>query len=243
MTREEYVAEIEKVQTELLEIGRKVEESIVSAIAALRARDLEAAQQVIEKDDEVDEMQIALEERCIDLIATQQPMAGDLRVIMSVIQVASELERTGDYAEGIAKITLLMGDEPPVKPLLDIPRMATVATSMLRSSLTALVERDVERALAVEADDDEVDALYKQVFRELIVYMLEEPRNIRGSTFLIWIAHDLERIADRATNIAERVQYVATGELRKSRAAEAASPSPPANREMGFGVDGEIRSD
>ena len=118
MTREEYVAEIEKIQTDLLEIGRKVEES-VCAIAALRTRDLEAAKQVIENDDEVDAMQIALEERCIDLIATQQPMAGDLCVIMSVIQVASELERTGDYAEGIAKITLLMGDEPPVKPLRD----------------------------------------------------------------------------------------------------------------------------
>ena len=165
-------------------------------------------------------------------------MAGDLRVIMSVIQVASELERTGDSAEGIAKITLLMGDEPPVKPLLDIPRMATVATSMLRSSLTALIER----ARAVEADDDEVDAPYKQVFRELIVYMLEEPRNIRGSTFLIWIAHDLERIADRTIDIAERVEYIATGELRKSRAAEAAPQTLPANGDTGFGVDGQVRS-
>ena len=149
----------------------------------------------------------------------------------------------GDYAEGIAKITLLIGDEPPVKPLLDILRMATVATGTLRSSLTALIERDVERAQAVEADDDEVDALYKQVFRGLIVYMIEEPRNIRGSTFLIWIAHDLERIADRSTNIVERVEYIATGELRKSRAAEAASPGPLVNGDAGFGVDGEVRSD
>ena len=113
----------------------------------------------------------------------------------------------------------------------------------MRSSLTALIERDVERAQAVEADDDEVDALYKQVFRGLIVYMIEEPRNIRGSTFLIWIAHDLERIADRSTNIVERVEYIATGELRKSRAAEAASPGPLANGDAGFGVDGEVRSD
>ena len=157
-----------------------------------------------------------LEERCIDVVATQQPMAGDLRTLVSVIQVASELERMGDYAEGIAKISLLMGDESLVKPLIDIPRMGDLATRMLRKSLTALVDRDNEAARQIGVDDDEVDALYEQVFGDLLANMIEDPQIIRRATYLIWVAHDLERIADRATNIAERVIYVTTGRLPKS---------------------------
>jgi phosphate transport system protein len=216
MPRTEYERELQEIQDELLEIGALVESSVNNALDALKNRDAEASQRVIDSDDEIDRRQLELEERCIDVVATQQPMAGDLRTLVSVIQVASELERMGDYAEGIAKISLLMGDESLVKPLIDIPRMGDLATRMLRKSLTALVDRDNEAARQIGVDDDEVDALYEQVFGDLLANMIEDPQIIRRATYLIWVAHDLERIADRATNIAERVIYVTTGRLPKS---------------------------
>lgn len=216
MPRTEYERELQEIQDELLEIGALVESSVNNALDALKNRDAEASQRVIDSDDEIDRRQLELEERCIDVVATQQPMAGDLRTLVSVIQVASELERMGDYAEGIAKISLLMGDESLVKPLIDIPRMGDLATRMLRKSLTALVDRDNEAARQIGVDDDEVDALYEQVFGDLLANMIEDPQIIRHATYLIWVAHDLERIADRATNIAERVIYVTTGRLPKS---------------------------
>ncbi len=216
MPRTEYEKELQEIQDELLEIGGLVESGINKALGALENRDLEVSQQVVDEDDEIDRRQLELEERCIDVVATQQPMAGDLRTLVSVIQVASELERMGDYAEGIAKISILMGDDSLVKPLIDIARMGDMATRMLRKSLKALVDHDNNKARQVGADDDEVDALYEQVFGELLSRMTEDPRTIRRATYLIWVAHDLERIADRATNIAERVIYVTTGRLPKS---------------------------
>ena len=138
-------------------------------------------------------------------------MAGDLRMIVTGLQVASELERIGDYAEGIAKISVRMGDEPPLKPLIDIPRMAEISVDMLRRSLTALNTRDDAIARQVWQDDDQVDQLNEQVFRELVTYMLQDPRNIERATLLMWVSHNLERVADRATNVAERVIYLATG--------------------------------
>lgn len=216
MPRTEYERELQEIQDELLGIGALVESCVNNALDALKNRDAEASQRVIDSDDEIDRRQLELEERCIDVVATQQPMAGDLRTLLSVIQVASELERMGDYAEGIAKISLLMGDESLVKPLIDIPRMGDLATRMLRKSLTALVDRDNDAARQIGVDDDEVDALYEQVFGDLLANMIEDPQIIRRATYLIWVAHDLERIADRATNIAERVIYVTTGTLPKS---------------------------
>ena len=158
-----------------------------------------------------------LEEKCIDLMATQQPLAGDLRIIITALHVAVELERMGDYAEGIAKISVAMGDEPPLKPLIDIPRMAERSSDMLRRSLDAFVNRDVAEAHQICDDDDEVDALYDQVFKELLVYMMSDPGAIRRATYLLWVAHDLERIADRTTNIAERVIYLVTGKLSDAK--------------------------
>lgn len=213
MPRSEYEDSLQKIQNELLEIAGLVESGIETALDALGRRDLEASQQVVDDDDEVDRRQLALEERCIDIIATQQPMAVDLRTIVSVIQVASELERMGDYAEGIGKISLLMGDSVLVKPLRDIPRMGHLATQMLRRSLKAFIDHDTDAAHQIAIDDDEVDALYEQVYRELLTFMIEAPKTIRRATYLLWVAHDIERIADRATNIAERVIYVSTGRL------------------------------
>ena len=149
----------------------------------------------------------------MELIATQQPMAGDLRILIAVLHIAVELERMGDYAEGIGKISVMMGNDPPLKPLIDIPRMAEKSMDMLRRSLDALVNRDEAAALQVCNDDDEVDALYDQVYRELLMFMLQDPKTVQRATYLLWVSHDLERIADRATNIAERVIFLVTGKL------------------------------
>ena len=209
--RADFEEQLKHIQDEVLLIGSLVEKTIHRSVQSLSDRNIELARQVIADDDEIDVRQHELEEFCIDVIARQQPMAGDLRMIVTGLQVASELERIGDYAEGIAKISVRMGVEPPLKPLIDIPRMADISVNMLRRSLTALNARDDAIARQVWQDDDEVDQLKEQVFRELVTYMLQDPRNIERATLLMWVSHNLERVADRATNIAERVIYLATG--------------------------------
>lgn len=213
MPRQEYVQRLNELQDEILLLGSMVDKAVQRALEALRNRDAAAAQAVIDADDEIDARQIQLEEHAIDIMATQQPMASDLRQLVTVLHVADELERIGDYAEGIAKITLIMGEQPPIKPLIDIPRMSEIAREMLRGSLDALVARDIEAASAVWQRDDEVDDLYEQVYRELLTYMIADPQKIERATYLIWVAHNIERIADRATNIAERVIFVSTGQI------------------------------
>ena len=209
--RADFEEQLKHIQDEVLLIGSLVEKTIHRSVQSLSDRNIELARQVIADDDEIDVRQHELEEFCIDVIARQQPMAGDLRMIVTGLQVASELERIGDYAEGIAKISVRMGDEPPLKPLIDIPRMADISVDMLRRSLTALNTRDDAIARQVWQDDDQVDQLNEQVFRELVTYMLQDPRNIERATLLMWVSHNLERVADRATNVAERVIYLATG--------------------------------
>lgn len=190
-----------------------VDKATGRAVDALKRRDLAESQQIVREDDYIDQKRYEIEERCIDLIATQQPMARDLRTIIALLHITVELERMGDYAEGIAKISLMMGEDPPLKPLIDIPRMAEKATQMLRDSMDALVSRDVVKANQVLQDDDEVDALYDQVYRELLLFMIQDPHTIQKATYLLWTAHDLERIADRATNIGERVIFLVTGKM------------------------------
>ena len=190
-----------------------VEKAITRAVEALKQRDLEESRQVIQEDDYIDQKRFEIEDRCVDLIATQQPMAGDLRAIIALLHITVELERMGDYAEGIAKISLMMGQAQPLKPLIDIPRMAEKATEMLRNSMDSLVTLDLVNAYQVCEADDEVDALYDQVYRELLLFMIQDPETIERATFLLWISHDLERIADRATNIAERVIFLVTGKM------------------------------
>ena len=196
-------------------MGGMVEKSIARALDALTRRDLVASDQVIQEDDYIDSKRFEIEEQCIDLIATQQPMARDLRILITMLHITVELERMGDYAEGIARINSLMAGEPTLKPLIDIPRMAEKATNMLRRSMDALVNRDTVTARQVCNDDDEVDALYDQVYRELLLYMIQDPSTIQRATYLLWVAHDLERIADRATNVAERVVYLVTGKMEE----------------------------
>ncbi len=216
MARVGFSNDLRDLQDELLVLANMVEKAIARSLDALKNRDLALSEEVVRDDDVIDRKRFELEERCIDLIATQQPLAGDLRVLITVLHMSVELERMGDYAEGIAKISLMMGNEPPLKPLIDIPRMADKATDMLRRSLDAFVNRDVQLANDVCDADDEVDALYEQVYRELLTYMMASPAAIQRATFLLWVAHDLERIADRTTNIAEQVIYMVTGEFTQA---------------------------
>ena len=213
MVRADFDRHLRMLQSDLLILGSMAEKSIAKALDALRRRDLEASRQVILEDDVIDMKRFQLEDQCLELIATQQPMAGDLRSIISILHISVELERVGDYAEGIAKISLMMGDEPPMKPLIDIPRMSEMALDMLRRSLDALVHRDTVAAMGVCHDDDDVDALYNQVYQELVFFMIQDPKTIQRATYLLWVAHDLERVADRATNIAERVIFLVTGKM------------------------------
>ncbi len=213
MPRVDFDQQLGVLQQEVEVLAGIVEKSINRAVDALKRRDLEASRQVVQDDDYIDQKRFEIEERCIDLIATQQPMARDLRVIIALLHIVVELERMGDYAEGIAKISLAMGEAPPLKPLIDIPRMAEKATVMLRDSIDSLLSRDVVKANQVCKADDEVDDLYDQVYRELLLFMIQDPHTIQRATYLLWVSHDLERIADRATNIAERVIYLVTGKL------------------------------
>lgn len=214
MPREDFERNLKGLEDDVVQLSSKVEEAIFKSIEALKERDITASQKVVDDDDVIDEEQQAIEDRCIDLIALEAPMAGDLRVLIAAMMVANELERMGDYAEGIAKISLSMGNLPPLKPLIDIPRMADKSVDMLRRSTQAFVNRDVESATAVLLADDEVDDIYEQVYRELLTYMMADPSTIQRATYLLWVAHDLERVADRTTNIAERVIYLVTGETK-----------------------------
>ena len=212
-TRASFDRQLDDLQNQLVVLGGKVEKAVAKAVEALRTRDLVASREVISDDDKIDRQRFEIEDECIHLIAQQQPMAGDLRQIVSFLHISVELERMGDYAEGIGRISLMMGDEQPLKPLVDIPRMAALGSDMLRRSLEAMVNRDVKAAEAVCLDDDQVDQLYDQVFRELLTFMIQDPKSIQRATYLLWTAHDLERLADRATNVAERVIYLVTGKM------------------------------
>ena len=173
---------------------------------------------MIKDDEAINQAQINIEEKCLVLIATQQPLASDLRVIFAISHVVTELERMADHAKGIGQIGVLMGPREPLKPLVDIPRMAAKARWLLEQELEALVNRDVELARSLGSEDDEADRLYDQVFRELLIFMMDDPKTISRATYLVWVAHSLERIADRALNIGERVVFLVRGEVEEHNA-------------------------
>ena len=204
-----------EIQDEVLAMGDMVAKEINRSIEALKKRDLKMAHQVIAADAKIDEQRFAIEDRCIEVVATQKPTTDDLRAIVSVLSIITELERIGDYAEGIAKIVIMIGDEPPLKPLIDIPRMAELTNEMIEKSLKSFVTRDVELAKRVVTMDNAVDGLYDQVFRELLTFMMVDPKTINRATRLIWVAHNLERAADRVTNICERVVFTVTGKMEE----------------------------
>lgn len=213
MTRKLFDADIQKLKDDILAFGSMIEQNLLESVDALRTQDLPRSQKVIEVDDSINNKRFELEQAIMILIATQQPMAKDLRILSSCLEVISELERMGDYAKGIAVINLRMGTEPLLKPLVDIPRMAQKGVSMSHRALEAFVKEDVETAMAIPAEDDEVDELYLQIYRELITFIISEPKNIEKANFLLWVAHNLERYADRVTNICERTAFIVNGKL------------------------------
>lgn len=199
----------------VVELASMVDKAIARAVEALKRLDQEEAKQIVRDDLLINRKRFEIEEAAIELIATQQPMARDLRRIIAILNIVVDLERMADHAEGIAKIVLMHQDKPLLKPLIDIPRMAEKARDMLRRSIDAFIRRDAEAARRIAEEDDEVDALYDQVYRELLTYMLQDPRTIDRATWLLWVAHNLERIADRVTNICERVIYDVTGRMEE----------------------------
>ena len=215
MTRTAFERQLTEIQEDMLVIGGMVESAIQGSIDALKNRDVELAHQIIADDVKINRKRYDTEEKCLELMATQQPLASDLRTIVAVLHIIVDLERMADHAEGIAKIALMLADEPPVKPYIDIPRMAQKGIEMLRASLEAFNRRDAQRARAICNEDDEVDALYEQVYRELLTYMIQDPRTIERATHLIWVAHNLERIADRVTNVCERVVFLVEGRIEE----------------------------
>ncbi len=213
MLRKTFETEIKQVKDDVLLLGSMVEQSILSSVEALKKRDLKAAEKILEDDKAINKKRFDIENQLMILIATQQPMARDLRLLASILEIISELERMGDYAKGIANINLRMGDQPLLKPLIDIPRMAQKDVDMLHRALTAFVNEDIDAARKIPVEDDEVDGLYNQIYRELMTYVIADPKTIERANWLLWVAHNLERVADRVTNICERTVFIVTGEL------------------------------
>lgn len=215
MIRKTFETEIQLLKDEVLLLGSMVEQATIDAVEALRARDMDASRKIIETDKIINAKRFAIENQVMIVIATQQPMAHDVRLLASILEVAGELERMGDYAKGIAVISLRMTE--PLKPISNLPPMARKCVSMLRRALTAFINEDIEAAQRIPAEDDEVDALYDQIYRLLMITLLEDPQNIERANWLLWAAHNLERLADRVTNICERTVFVATGEYREEK--------------------------
>lgn len=216
MPRETLDRKIRHLLDEFLILDSMVEQVTMEAVGALKRHDITAARKAYDFDAQVNAKRFEIENECMITIATQQPiMAGDLRLLASILEVVSELERMGDYAKGIAKICLMVGDQPHVKPLIDIPKMAEIAVSMLHRAAGAFINKDVAAARAIPREDDVVDDLYNQVYHDLLEIMIADPTTIDRANYLIWAAHNLERMADRVTNICERAIYVSTGELKE----------------------------
>ena len=213
MLRKTFETEIQQVKDDVLILGSMVEKAVLDSVEALKKRDIKAAEKIFQEDKEINTKRFEIENHLMILIATQQPMAHDLRLLASTMEIISELERMGDYAKGIANINIRMGDAPLLKPLIDVPRMAQKGADMLHRSLTAFVAEDVEAAAKLPVEDDEVDALYNQIYRELMTFVIQDPKTIERANWLLWVAHNLERFADRVTNICERTIFIATGEM------------------------------
>lgn len=218
MTRETFDEQLKALEQDVLDMGKLVDRAIDLSIEALAKRDIELSRRVIKEDEIINQAQHDIEEQCLVLIATQQPLASDLRVIFAIASIATELERMADHAKGVGQIGVMMGPRQPLKPLVDIPRMAKKGRWLLEQELAAFVNRDVDLARSLGGEDDEVDRLYDQVFRELLIFMMDDPRTITRATYLLWVAHNLERIADRAINIGERVVFLVRGEVEEHNA-------------------------
>jgi phosphate transport system protein len=205
MAREHFQNLLRGLEQELVGMGEMVIRAIDRSIQALKNLDKAEAERIIADDALINQRRWDIENQCIQLFATQQPVAGDLREIVSFMDLITNLERMGDHAKGIATLVVRHDQTPLLKPLIDIPRMAAKASEMIRKSLDSFITQDVDSARAIIEMDNEVDALYDQIFRELLTYMMEDPKTITRAVYLIWVSHNLERIADRVTNICERI--------------------------------------
>jgi phosphate transport system protein len=220
MLRKTFETELQQVKDSVLLLGSMAEQAILDSVEALKKRDIKASEKILIYDGEINKKRFEIENQLMILIATQQPMAHDLRLLASCMEIISELERMGDYAKGIANINIRMGDQPLLKPLIDIPRMAEKGVDMLHRALTAFSNEDLEAARAIPVEDDEVDALYNQVYRELMMFVIQDPKSMERANWLLWVAHNLERVADRVTNICERTVFIATGVMTEIKATD-----------------------
>ena len=215
MTRDLFTTELRQLQDEVLVLGSMAEKAIIDTLQALRDGDREWSHRIIEDDLKINRKRFEIEDRCIFVVASQQPMASDLRALASILYIITDLERIADHAEGIARINLLLDDEPLPRKLGFIPPMGDRAVAMLRDSLKAYIDHDVESARRTCDADDEVDRLQDAVYDDCIKAMVKDPATIQRNTHLLWTAHNLERIADRCTNICERVIYLVTGHMEE----------------------------
>ena len=214
-TRARYDQNYAAIEDDLLKMGSLVQDAIRNSLESLKQRDTNLAQEVIDRDLRINNLRFKIEEACLTLIATQQPTAGDLRAVVAAMNIVVDMERMADHASGIAKTVIRMGDEPLLKPLIDLPRMADLAREMLSDALDAFIKRDASAAKAIAPRDEEMDLLYKAIFDELVEIMAHKPGSVERATYLLWCAHNLERIGDRAINIVERVIFMTTGDMRE----------------------------
>jgi len=225
MTRVTFERELRQLQDELMNLGNMVGQAVMGSVDALKNRNLEASRQIYLADNLINEKRYQIEHECLTIIATQQPMARDLRLLAAILEIITELERIGDYAKGICKINYLLGSQPLVKPLIDIPRMAEIGLDMLHRALVAFVALDSETARSIPQEDELVDNLYNTVYAGLLEIMITDPTKIDWANYLVWVAHNLERLADRVTNICERTVFVVTGEMLEFDQSDLKQPS------------------
>jgi phosphate transport system protein len=213
MARVAYTSQIRELRDDVVAMSSMVDKAIARATQALRQQDVDLSREIIEGDHQINDHRWSTEDRALLIIATQAPMASDLRTIAAVISIVTDLERMADHAAGIAKIVIETSNEPLLKPLVDIPRMSELARAMLADSISSFINSDADAAREVALRDEDVDRLYEQIFRELLTYMMADTGTINRATHLLWAAHNIERIADRVTNICERVIFTVTGSM------------------------------
>ena len=218
--RATFEAELKYLKDELLLLGNLVEQQIQGAVESFKQRDPQLSRTIVEKDDEVNEKRYMIEEQVLITIATQQPMARDLRLLASILEIAGELERIGDYAKGIATINIRMGEEALLTPLVKIPMMAEKCSSMLHRAIQAFIQEDIEEANQIPREDDEVDRLYEEVYNSMMEKIVHDENAIQRANWILWVAHNLERVADRVTNICERTIFTVTGDMKEIRSSD-----------------------
>jgi phosphate transport system protein len=218
--RATFEAELNFLRDELLLLGNLVEQQIIDSVDAFKKRDVNASKEIIERDLKVNAKRFAIEEQVLITIATQQPMAHDLRLLASILEIAGELERIGDYVNGIGRINIRLGEQELILPLIKIPLMSEKCARMLHESINAFINEDLEIAKAIPVEDDEVDRLYNEVYLTLLQLVAKDENSIERISWILWVAHNLERVADRVTNICERTIFTVTGELKEIRSSD-----------------------